>query len=118
MTGTQCCFGGYRTFLPARSRGRQTRLAHGGHTYEYGTVETRNPAKLRDVKFARQCLVVVEAMAMPCGGHKSPPLIVRWSGFNWYRMSLPELMHDSKIFLELLLKVLVGKQSGSGFYGS
>ena len=117
VIGKQCCFGGYRTFLPARSRGRQARVPHGGHVYEYGTVETRSPAPFRDVASARRCLAVVEALEMPCGGHKSPPLIARWPGFDWYRMNPPELMHDSKIFLEMLLKVLVGKVSGTGFYG-
>ena len=116
--GKQCCFGGYRTFLPAGSRGRQAQVAKGGHTYEYGRVETRIRAEFRDVKSARRCLAVVEALEMPHGGHKSPPLIARWPGFDWYRMSPPELMHDSKIFLEMLLKVLVGKVSGCGFYGS
>ena len=57
-------------------------------------------------------------MKLPCGGHKSPPLIARWPGFDWYRMSPPELMHDSKIFLEMLLKVWVGKVSGTGFYAT
>ena len=115
--GKQCCFGGYRTFLPAGSRGRQAQVAKGGHTYEYGRVETRIRAEFRDVKSARRCLAVVEALETPCGGHKSPPLIARWPGFDWYRMNPPELMHDSKIFLEMLLKVLVGKVSGCGFYG-
>ena len=93
------------------------RISQGGHEYEYGAVATRSPALFRDVESARRCLAVVEALEMPCGGHKSPPLIARWPGFDWYRMSPPELMHDSKIFLEMLLKVLVGKVSGSGFYG-
>ena len=93
------------------------RISQGGHEYEYGAVATRSPAEFRDVESARRCLAVVEALEMPCGGHKSPPLIARWPGFDWYRMSPPELMHDSKIFLEMLLKVLVGKVSGNGFYG-
>ena len=117
LTGSQCCFGGYRTFLPAGSRGRQARVRQNGLEYEYAGVETRRPARFRDTRSARRCLAVVEALDMPCGGHKSPPLIARWPGFDWYRMSPPELMHDSKIFVEMLLKVLVGKVSGTGFYG-
>ena len=116
--GSQCCFGGYRTFLPAGSRGRQARIRQDGLEYEFADVETRGPPPFRNTMSARRCLAVVEALDMPFGGHKSPPLIARWPGFDWYRMSPPELMHDSKIFVEILLKVLLGKVSGSALYGA
>ena len=120
VTGTQCTFGGYRTLLPAGSRGRQAQIQAGGHTYEYGSVELRPKAQFRDIEFVRRCLAVVEAVGMATGGHKTAPNIARLPGFTthkgWYRFNPPELMHDSKIFLEMLLKCMVGKLSGSGFY--
>ena len=118
LTGTQCCFGGYRTLLPPNSRGRQAQILQGGHTYEYGGVEARMKAALRSEEYARFCLSVVEAMGLPYGGHKTAPLIASWPGFDWNRLSPAELMHDSKIFLEMFLKVVVGKRQGSGFYNS
>jgi len=118
VTGTQCTFGGYRTFLPAGSRGRQAQIQAGGHTYQYSGVELRPKAPFRDVPYARRCLAVVEAVGRPTGGHKTAPLISRLPGFDWYRMSPPEIMHDSKIFVEMLLKGLVGKLTGSGFYNA
>lgn len=118
ITGTQCTFCGYRTFVPADSRGRQARIQAGGHTYEYSGVETRPQAPPRDVVYARRCLTVVEAVGIPTGGHKTAPLVARLPGFDWRRWSPPELMHDSKIFVEMVLKCLVGKLAGSAFYNS
>ena len=119
LTGTQCCFGGYRAFLPPMSRGRQPRVHAGGHTYEYDGVEARPTPTLRTGAFARKCLAVVETIGIEsCGGHKRPPLIAKWPGFNWYRMNPPELMHDTKIMAEMVLKVLVGKVTDAGFYSS
>ena len=119
LTGTQCCFGGYRVFFPPGSRGRQSRVRDGGHTYEYDGVERRPTPALRTGAFARECLAVVETIGIKsCGGHKMPPLIAKWPGFDWYRMNPPELMHDTKIMVEMLLKVMVGKVVNAGFYNS
>ena len=117
LTGTTCTHGGYRSFLPPGSRGRQPQIQIGGHTYQYSGVETRPKAQFRDTQFVRRCLAVVEAVGSPHCGHKSPPLMARFLGFDWYRLSAPELVHDSKIFLEMVLKCLVGKHAGSAFYG-
>ena len=46
LVGTQCCFGGYRSLLPLRSRGRQSRVQDVGLTYEYADEETRPPPAL------------------------------------------------------------------------
>ena len=116
LTGTQCTFGGYRTLLPAGSRGREAQIQAGGNTYEYSDVELRPKAPFRDVAYVRRCLAVVEAVKMPTGGHKTAPLIARLPGFDWFRMSPPEIMHDSKILVEMMLKCMVGKLSGSAFY--
>jgi hypothetical protein len=61
---------------------------------------------------------MVEAVGQPVGGHKTAPLIARFPGFDWFRMSPNELMHDSKILVEMFLKCAVGKVSGSAFYNS
>ena len=119
LVGTQCCFGGYRSFLPLTSRGRQSRVQDGGHMYEYADEETRPPSALRTNQLARECLAVVEAVGVPgCKGHKHEPLIAKWPGMDWYRMCPNELVHDTKIFVEMLCKTLVGKLSGAGFYNS
>ena len=70
------------------------------------------------MEFVRRCLAVVEAVGIAYGGHKTPPWVALLAGFDWYRLSPPELMHDTKIFLEMVLKCLVGKLSGSAFYKS
>ena len=87
--------------------------------YEYADEETRPPSALRTNQLARECLAVVEAVGVPgCKGHKHEPLIAKWPGMDWYRMCPNELVHDTKIFVEMLCKTLVGKLSGAGFYNS
>ena len=61
--------------------------------YEYGGVEARRKAPLRSVRYARDCLAMVEAVGQPVGGHKTAPLIARFPGFDWFKMSPNELMH-------------------------
>ena len=119
LTGTKCCYGGYRTLLPPGSRGRQKRLGHGGNTYEYEDVEARPTPQLRTNRLARECLTVVDTIGLDaCMGHKHAPLVASWPGFDWARYIPPELMHDSKILVEMLLKTMVGKVSNGGFYDS
>ena len=48
-------------------------------------------------------------MGLSYDGHKTTPLIVSWTGLDWNRINPTELMYDSKIFLEMFLKVVVGK---------
>ena len=57
-------------------------------------------------------------MGLSYDGHKTTPLIVNWTGLDWNRINPTELMYDSKIFLEMFLKVVVGKRQGSGLYNS
>ena len=51
-------------------------------------------------------------------GHKSKPLLSLWPGFDWRRHNVPDWMHDLKILVEMLLKVMVGKgiDQGDGGY--
>jgi len=118
VTGTKCTFGGYRTLLPVGSLGRGSRVQAGGHTYEFAAEEVRPAAPLRSVTSARRHLSVVEALGEPCGGHKHAPLMSRYPGFDWGRMTPPELAHDSKIFLEMLLKCTVGKVTDGGYFSN
>lgn len=119
VVGTQCCFGGYRAFLPERSRGRQSRLRAGGHTYQFDDVEDRPTPRLRTTATARECLTVIDTIGIDgCRGHKFPPLVAQFPGLNLYRLNPPETMHDSKIFVEMFLKTIVGKVSNAGFYDS
>ena len=109
LVGTQCCFGGYRTFLPLTSRGRQSRVQDGGHMYEYADEETRPPSALRTNQLARECLAVVEAVGVPgCKGHKHEPLIAKWPGMDWYRMCPNELVHDTKFLWKCCVKPWLG----------
>ena len=116
ITGSQCTFGGYRSLVPAGSRGRQAIIHAGGHTYEYSGVESRPKAAFRDIASVRRCLAVVEAVGMPTGGHKEVPNIAGLPGFDWYRFNPGEWMHDSVLFLKMSLKTMVGKLSGNAFY--
>ena len=109
VTGTQCTFVGYRCLVPPGSPGRQAVIRAGGHTYEYSGVESRAKPALRDVAYVRHCLAIVEAVGRPTGGHKEVPIVAGLPGFDWYRFSPTEWMHDSKIFCEMLLKTKVGK---------
>ena len=119
LTGTQCCFGGYRALLPLRSRGRRSRVLDGGHYYEFEDVEERPVPGLRTTCLARECLAVVEAMGVGgCKGHKSAPLVAKIPGMEWYRIIPPELVHDTKVFVEMLLKTIVGKVTNAGFYNN
>ena len=119
LTGTQCCFDGYRQLLPLGSAGRRERIQSGGHTYEFEAPETKPTPGQRTNDSARKCLAVVETIGLDSvGGHKHAPLVALFAGFDWYRYNPPELMHDTKIFVEMLLKTLVGKVSNAGFYES
>lgn len=120
LTGSKCCFGGYRALLPMGSRGRLARIQAGGNTYEYEGVETRPIPQRRTTRLAQQCLAVVDTIGLKAfRGHKRPPLFAAWPGMgDWYRLHPPELLHDSKVFLEMLLKTMVGKVSDAGFYSN
>ena len=92
-------------------------MRSGGHTYQFGHAEqlpTPAPRTLRSVIESLRC---AEALGQAYAGHKFAPLQAKWPGFDWYRYNGPELCHDSKIFIEMLLKVLVGK-GDQGFYAA
>lgn len=51
-------------------------------------------------------------------GHKMPPLPNKWPAFCFARYLAGELMHDSKIFTEMIMKFLVGKGPSETSYSS
>ena len=93
LTGTQCCFGGYRRFLPPTSRGRERRVRSGGYTYQYSKEERRSAATKRTAALARHCLDLNSVINSAHGGHKHTPLLALWLGFDWLRLLSPDLMH-------------------------
>ena len=86
-------FDGYRRFLEPNSRGRQARVRHGGHVYEYCTEATRLKPKYRDNAFVRKACAFVKQRNHPFMGHKCAPLLSRWPDFDWRRLNIPDLMH-------------------------
>ncbi len=95
VTGTQCCFGGYRKFLTPGSRGRQRRVRVHGHIYEYARDEPAPPPPKRSNGFARRCLAISEAIGRAYRGHKFTPLPARWAGFEWIRFISLDFMHGN-----------------------
>ena len=138
----KCIFDGYRRFLEPESPGRQQRVEHNGFTYEYKDVCTRSTPTYRDnetVVLALRYKKTSVAGNTPVLGHKALPLIWNWPEFSWLRFNAPELAHgvlclhvsaclfqpsptlihiiDSKVTLEMLLKLFVG-YANDGFYKS
>ena len=115
---TKCVNDGYRRFLSLRSRARRSRFRHNGHVYEYGAVERRAPPEYRNNKMVCRAVRFTRRINTPFLGHKMPPLVNKWAAYSFSRYIAPELMHDSKIFTECLMKVLVGRGPADTSYGN
>lgn len=115
---TKCMYDGYRCFVQMGSRSRGRRVQYAGHVYEYRDEETRPPPRLRTDELVRASAIYARRRRQPVLGHKTFPLLSNWPGFSWYRMNTPDLMHDSKLLLEMLLKLLVGHVSMAGGYSA
>lgn len=113
-------YDGYRRFLVPGSRARQRRVTHSGHVYEYAKECTRSSPTYRDNKFVRSATAFAKQRRAPYMGHKITPLLSLWPGFDWRRMNVPDVMHDVKLMLEMVLKVMIGKgiDQGDGGYKS
>lgn len=135
-SATQCIFGGYRKFLFMGSKGRWQNVQSGGHTYQFSHAEDLPAPEPRTLRSTIQSLRCVEAVGRPYRGHKFAPLLAQWPGFDWYRYNGPELAHgniissrfvslvnahshyaDTKIFVEMLLKVIVGHRDQGMYAG-
>ena len=100
----QCVFDGYRDFLQTGSVARQTRFNHENIVYQYSAVSTKAAPEFRTNKFVRDAIAFATQRRAPYLGHKSLPLLSKWAGFDWYRLNVPDLMHDSKLVVEMLSK--------------
>lgn len=113
-------YDGYRRFLARGSRGRQREVMYGGHRYEYAASEARPVPKYRTNDFVRSATAFAKQRGAPYMGHKHAPLLSLWPGYDWRRMNIPDVMHDIKLLVEMLLKVMIGKgiDRGNGGYKS
>lgn len=94
---TKLIFDGYRTFLPRNSQGRRRRVGFRGQLYEYYRECTRLSPRIRDNAFVRDAIAFAKHRKAPYLGHKFLPLCARFPGFDWLRMSTPEILHGSRL---------------------
>lgn len=111
----QCICDGYRRFLSSTSRARQKEFTYKGHRYQYRNVEERAKPVTRDDEFVRKA-VSLATERKSFAGHKTAPLPARWSGYSWWSMNVPDLMHDMKNLCDTIVRILVGKTS-DGYTG-
>ena len=80
----------------------------------------RDKATYRDMSFVIKATAFAEQRGRCYMGHKHKPLLSLWPGFDWRRLNVPDVMHDIKLVVEMLLKVMVGKgiDRGDGGYKS
>ena len=86
-------YDGYRRFLADGSRGRRRLVHYGGHVYEYTRECVRPKPKYRDTEFARLAVAFAKQRDSPYMGHKIPPMLSCWTGFDWRRYNIPDMMH-------------------------
>ena len=115
---TQCICDGYRRFMREDHPIRATRYRHGGNLYRYGTREDRGIPKQRSNDFVRMASDFAKNIRTAFLGHKFVPQPVRWPDFDFIRYCAPDLMHDSKVFCEMVVKCLVGKGRADTSYHS
>lgn len=108
---------GYRRFLRPNSAARQRQFRCGGITFEYNKVEVLPPPRKRNNEFVCEAVTTAMGNNRPFLAHKWMPLVSAWPGFCWYRLNVPDLMHDIKNLCESLLQVVVGYVK-DGFYQS
>lgn len=114
----KCIHDGYRRFLAPGARGRSSQFRHNGHRYEYGSVEHRSPPDYRDNRMVCRAVRFASRINAPFLGHKMAPLPKSWPAFCFSRYLAGELMHDSKIFTEMIMKCLVGKGPSDTSYAN
>ena len=109
-------YDGYRRFLGLESRGRQRHFTYRGNTYQFKNVSVLPPPRKRTNAFVSEALAVTKSMRRPFLGHKCLPLLASWPSFDWYRVNIPDMMHDVKNVCENLLQIIVGRRTGDAFY--
>lgn len=105
-------YGGYRCFLPEGHPWRAKTFSFNGRKYEFRDAEQR-PTPIKRTEALVTSAVRRAKPNRPYLGHKSQPLLSEWD-VDWER-SMPDRLHDYKVFAEMVLKGLVGKGS-DGFY--
>ena len=108
-------FGGFRCFLPLGSPWRQREFVYKGHRYMFRDVEQRQPPLARTDRNVA-LMVSLARPRRPWCGHKGPPFLSKWVGFDW-KGNFCDVMHDIKLFVGMTVCCLVGKGS-EGIYKS
>jgi hypothetical protein len=115
---SKCIYDGYRRLLTAGSQGRQQRLRYKSNVYEFKDICTESAPMHRTNQFVVEAVTVAVRNKLKAFlGHKHLPMQSEWPGFKWYQQNIPDLMHDTKLMCEMLLKILVGRAS-EGWYKS
>ena len=118
MFQTKCVCDGYRRFTHERSRARESKVKHSGLVYEYGSRETRPLPEYRDTKMVRRACKFADRIGGSFLGHKILPMPISWPAFCFLRYLAGEMMHDSKVFTEMVVKCLVGKGPSDTSYSN
>ena len=82
------------------------------------TREDRLRPELRTNALVRTATDFAKRIRAPFLGHKFVPQPVRWPAFDFIRYCVPDLMHDSKVLCEMIVKCLVGKGESDTSYSS
>ena len=97
-------YGGYRRFLSLRSSWRAKRFVFMGSVYEFRDIERRPPPIMRNDKNV-SVMSAIGRPSKPFLGIKGPSFLSEWRGVDW-EGHLCDIMHDLKLFCEMLLKGL------------
>ena len=110
-------YDGYRRFLGDGSRGRRRQVQYAGFCYEYTSECTRSKPRYRDNNFVRAATAFAKQRRAPYLGHKFTPMLSTWTGFDWHRHNIPDMMHDVKLVCEMVLQIIIGRGIDEGNAG-
>lgn len=72
----------------------------------------------RDNEFVENAVRFALFQRKPFLGHKFPPQVASWPGFDFLRFCPGELMHDSKVLCEAVVKTMIGKGPSESSYSN
>lgn len=107
-------YGGYRRFLPLDSRWRRAQFEYRGNRYYFRDEERRPPPTLRTDDSAAVMTSLAKKSRPFCGHKVVPCFLNRWIGHSWSGHAC-DIMHDTKLACEMLLKCMVGYRK-TGMY--
>ena len=93
-------------------------LSHISVRFVSSTREDRLRPELRTNALVRTATDFAKRIRAPFLGHKFVPQPVRWPAFDFIRYCVPDLMHDSKVLCEMIVKCLVGNGESGTSYSS